>query len=96
MLGGPRGTAILCAIRVVQANSLPTWEKPAKAASIALGVNEAGYEAPASTDNTFRWDASSQQYIYNWSTKGLEAGSSYRVGVKLDDGLTHYVNVGLR
>ena len=36
------------------------------------------------------------QYIYNWSTKGLAAGFYYRIGVRLDDGATYTVNIGLK
>jgi hypothetical protein len=39
---------------------------------------------------------SGMQYIYNWSTKGSTSGFYYRIGVKLDDGQTYYVNIGLR
>jgi hypothetical protein len=34
--------------------------------------------------------------MYNWSTKNLPAGYYYRIGVRLDDGTTYTVNVGLR
>ena len=44
----------------------------------------------------FRYDAASGQYVFNWSTKGLTPGYYYRIGVKLDDGQTYYVNIGLR
>ena len=35
-----------------------------------------------------------QQYIYNWKTG--TGGNYWRIGVKLDDGQTYYVNIGLR
>jgi hypothetical protein len=38
----------------------------------------------ATTGAAFRWDATAQQYIYNWSTKGLKAGK-YRIAAVLDD-----------
>ncbi len=28
----------------------------------------------ASSGGTYRWDAVSQQYIYNWNTKGVATG----------------------
>ena len=33
---------------------------------------------------------------YDWSTKGLAPAYLYRIGVRLDDGTTHYVTVGVR
>jgi hypothetical protein len=81
---------------VVQASSLPKWSDPAQGVATTAAVDESQYSDAPSTGNTFRWDASSQQYIYNWSTKGLKTGYYYRVGVALDDGQTYYVNVGLR
>ena len=36
-----------------------------------------------------------QQYIYNWKTRA-PGGNYWRIGVKLDDGQTYYVNIGLR
>ncbi|MGW6930873.1 PxKF domain-containing protein [Lentzea sp. NPDC054927] len=47
-------------------------------------------------DGTFRWDATAQQYIYNWQTKGPTAGYTYRIGARLEDGQVHFVTVGLR
>ena len=43
---------------------------------------------------TFRYDPTSQQYIFNASTKGLSAGT-HTFTVTLDDGTTHSVNVTL-
>ena len=31
-----------------------------------------------------RWDASSEQYIYNWSTKGLEKGKVDKASLKAE------------
>jgi hypothetical protein len=47
------------------------------------------------TGSTFRWDTGAQQYIYNWSTKGLLKGE-YRVYVTLDDGSKQYVDICLQ
>jgi HYR domain len=41
--------------------------------------------ATASSGNLFRYDATSQQYIFNWSTKGLTAGT-YQLRIDLADG----------
>jgi hypothetical protein len=81
---------------VVQASSLPTFTGSVKGSATTAPVIESSYTDPATAGNVFGWDLSSQQYIYNWSTKGLQTGYYYRVGVALDDGQTYYVNVGLR
>jgi hypothetical protein len=81
---------------IVQANSLPTWELPVQGSPITAAVNEAAYTSGGDTTGTYRWDSTSQQYIYNWSTSSFKTGYYYRIGVKLDDGQTYYVNIGLR
>jgi TRAP-type uncharacterized transport system substrate-binding protein len=40
-------------------------------------------------------DTTAQQYIYNWKTP-TAGGRYYQIGVKLDDGQTCFVNIGLR
>jgi hypothetical protein len=50
---------------------------------------------PASTGNVFRYDATSEQYLYNWSTKGLTTGT-YQLQINLGDGVVHTVLVSLR
>ncbi len=52
------------------------------------------YSASADSGSTYRYDATAQQYIYNWKTG--TGGSYWRIGVRLDDGQTYFVNVGLR
>ncbi len=79
---------------VVQSVSLPVWVTPQRGAATNAVVDESVYTDPASTGNTFRLDGS--QYIYNWSTKGFTAGYYWRIGVRLDDGQTYYVIIGLR
>ena len=44
----------------------------------------------------YRWDATAKQYIYNWQTAKGDVGKVYRIGARLDDGTTMYVNIGLR
>lgn len=63
--------------------------------SVPGPINEAVSTADATTGNLFRYDASSQQYIFNWSTKGLSVGS-YELMIDFNDGLAHTVIVGLR
>jgi hypothetical protein len=58
-------------------------------------VNEAVSTSAADSGNTFRYDAPSKTYLFNWSTKGLMAGT-YQISLDLGDGLTRTVTVGLR
>lgn len=81
---------------VAQASLLPIWAAPQKGAPLNATVDESVYTESATSGSTYRWDVASQQYIYNWSTKGLQAGYWYRVYAKLDDGKIYSVVVGLR
>ncbi len=58
-------------------------------------VNEGSSTAKATTGNLFRYDATTQQYIFNWGTKGLTAGL-YQLKIDLGDGVSRTVNVGLK
>lgn len=49
----------------------------------------------SNTDNLFRFDASTNQYIYNLNTSGYTAGT-YLLRVRLNDQTTHDVHVSLR
>lgn len=68
-------------------------------AKISDGVagpeSEAVSSASATTGNAFRYDASEGQYIFNWGTKGLTAGT-YRLRIDLGDAVTRTVNVALK
>jgi hypothetical protein len=81
---------------IVQANTPPVWETPARGSAITAPPNEDAYGAIGDTTTTFRWDATAQQYIYNWNTDKNQVNYFWRIGVKLDDGQTYVVNVGLR
>jgi hypothetical protein len=81
---------------IVQAKTLPVWLAPAPLSSMSASVDEPVVTATATTGTNFKWDAVSQQYIYNWSTKGLKSGYWYKLSVKLDDGSTYNVKVGLK
>jgi hypothetical protein len=50
---------------------------------------------PGTAGQTYRFDASAQQYVYNWSTKGLAKGE-YRIFANLDDGTKPSVDVCLQ
>lgn len=77
---------------LVQTNVAPAWLTPAKGASMNLPVDESLYSVAADSGSTYRVEGS--QYSYNWKT--ASGGNYYRIGVRLDDGQTYYVNIGLR
>jgi hypothetical protein len=79
---------------VVQAASAPEWLTPVKGSSTSAPVDESVYTDPTDSGTTYRYDASGQQYIYNW--KSGSGGNYWRIGVRLDDGQTYFVNIGLR
>lgn len=53
---------------------------------------EASSTAAADSGNTFRYDATSGQYIFNLTTKGWSEGT-YQLRVDLGDGVKHTVNI---
>jgi hypothetical protein len=59
-----------------------------KVDNTADAVNEVAYTDPPSTGNLFRYDPTSNQYIYNWGTKGLTVGT-YMIKVDLGDGVNN-------
>ena len=50
----------------------------------------------ANTDDIFRYDPDSNQYIFNLATKDLTAPATYRITVDLGDGTTREVDIGLK
>jgi hypothetical protein len=82
--------------QVVQANSAPVWQTPAKGNLTTSSVNEDSFTTTGDSTSTFRWDSSAQQYIYNWNTAATQGGYYWKIGVKLDDGQTYYTDIGLR
>jgi hypothetical protein len=80
----------------IQSSTTPLWLTPQRGASMSASVDESTYSDPATSGTTFKWDAVSQQYAYNWSTKGLLTGYWYRIYAKLDDGTVQSVVVGVR
>jgi hypothetical protein len=81
---------------IVQAGSLPQWLTPQRGSPTTAPIDESVHSDPATSGTSYRWDSTSQQYIYNWSTKGATVGYYYRISVILDDGQTYTVDVGLR
>jgi hypothetical protein len=58
-------------------------------------VVEATSSGAASAGNAYRYDATTQQYIFNLSTKSLKAGT-WDLQTDLGDGVLHTVRVSLR
>ncbi len=50
----------------------------------------------ADDGNTARYDPDAQQYIFNLSTKGLDAPATYRISIDLFDGKPQSVDFSLR
>jgi hypothetical protein len=78
----------------VVATAAPVWLTPVKGTAMSAPVDESVYAVSADSGSTFKYDSLSRQYHYNW--KAGSGGNYWRVGVKLDDGQTYYVNIGLR
>jgi MBG domain-containing protein len=78
----------------VQATTLPQWVTPTVIGTTSAPIDETVYSDPPSSGSTYRWDG--QQYIFNWQSPKADVGKIYRIGVRLDDGRTYYVNIGLR
>ena len=81
---------------VVQATTLPTWLPPQKGGSMSVPVDESVYTDPGTSGNVFKFDTLSQQYQYNWNTKGLASGYWYKIFVQLNDGTIQSVTIGLK
>ena len=56
---------------------------------------EAASTSAADSGNTFRYDASAGQYIFNLNTKGMTQGT-WQIRIDLLDGVTHVVPVSLQ
>ncbi|HJQ31529.1 MAG TPA: tandem-95 repeat protein [Pyrinomonadaceae bacterium] len=67
-----------------------------KVADSVVGTEEAaGSTSNATEGNLFRYDASSGQYVFNLSTKGLTAGT-YQLRVDMGDGVSRTALISLR
>lgn len=68
----------------------------AKVSDNVIGTEENADSTAAATEgNLFRYDETNDQYVFNWGTRGLEAGA-YQLGIDLGDGATNTVRVSLR
>ena len=78
----------------VQATTAPVWLTPVKGGAMSMPVDETVQTVSADSGSTYRYDSTAQQYIYNWKTS--TGGNYWQIGVRLDDGQTYFVNIGLR
>lgn len=78
----------------IQSVTAPRWLTPVKGSAMSAPVDESVYSASPDSGSTYRYDATAQQYIYNWKTGS--GGNYWRIGVTLDDGQSYYINIGLR
>jgi hypothetical protein len=58
-------------------------------------INEGESAAAATSGNLFHYDTETDQYIYNWSTRGQTPGT-YRLFIDLGDGVERSEDIGLR
>lgn len=80
--------------RVVAPVTRPAWVTPVRGSATTLPVNESAGWGRGSTGSTLSWR--NGRWAYDWSTRGLPRGYLYRIGVRLDDGTTRQLTVGLR
>ena len=78
----------------VQSAVLPLWVTPVIVGTTTSPIVESVYTDPPTSGTLFRIDGS--QYIYNWQTPKNGTGSVYRIGARLEDGTTMYINIGLK
>ena len=81
---------------LLQSTSSPLWLTPQKGGAMSAVVDETIYSNLATSGVNYRYDTTTQQYLYNWSTKGFLAGYWYKIFAKLNDGTTQSVIVGIR
>lgn len=79
---------------LVEAGSAPRWITPQRTGATGAAVNADALTDGVSSGDTYTLQG--KEYQYNWKTDKAQAGSTWRVGVGLDDGQTYYVTVGLR
>jgi len=81
---------------IVQTAIAPQWSTPEQLGPMSSPIGEVAYSSTETAGTTYKWDETSQQHTYNWSTKGFALGYWYRISVQLDDGNIYQVIVGLK
>ena len=96
-----QGSTIPVKFWLKNANNAFVSTAEAKITYTKLNNNPTGNEieavstSAATTGNLFRYDSSSNQYIFNLSTKGLSVGD-YRLTITLNDGTSYSVKISLK
>jgi hypothetical protein len=95
------GSTVPVKFRVMMANgtviapvAAPSWVVPLKGQISTAGLNEQVWADAPSDGSAF--SLAGDQWQYNWKTKALQPGFTYRIGATLDDGTTRYVVVALK
>ena len=78
----------------VSPETKPLWVSPVRGARTSAPVNEPVSNAKGTSGSSFV--LKNGVWHFDWATKGVAAGYLYRVGVRLDDGTTHYVTLAIR
>ena len=79
---------------IVTPTAAPQWLTPTQQGPTS-GAAPTAPALGAPSNTSYRWDATGQQWIYNWQTPST-AGNWWAMGVLLDDGQTYWINAGLR
>lgn len=79
---------------IVTPEDAPLWVTPQKGSATNATPNESLWSQPETSGTTFT--RAGDTWHYNWSSKEAEAGYTYRVSVKLDDGTTRSVVLAIR
>lgn len=96
-----RGATVPVAIRLQRADGAailpvtrPVWLTPVRGSGTSLPVNESTGGGPATSGSSLVWRT--DRWQYDWATRSFSAGYRYRIGVRLDDGTTRHLTIGLR
>lgn len=87
-----QGSAIPVKFQLFDASGNPV---STATATITVDGNAATSTGSSSTGNYFRYDPTSQQYIFNLNTKPLSVGT-HLIVVKLDDGTSRSLSISLK
>jgi hypothetical protein len=79
---------------VVVPSTRPVWVTPVRGSRTGAAVNEAFSTTTPSSGSAYTWRG--DRWQYDWSTRNTSAQYRYRLGVRLDDGTTRYVTIGVR
>jgi hypothetical protein len=80
---------------ILSQSGAPTFQRSTnRGVCDSATASESIPDATATGGTDYRWDATAQQYIFNFSTKGLTSGE-YRIWANVGDGSHQYVDICL-